>query len=188
MLLFIKKIFELRLRPGLRDLYRGYGSGRPIFWVKKMSDAISPYWSIGVTKGQQFIIGWDLFFRTNGVSLSEVIRKESRMINLLLVFQFFPFVWKWGETLQIFQLQTNYFKDFLLYLDIFPNLKVESKSPFVGLISMFSHNPPHQATNYPTPPHHPTHHPIPPHPTTGSAMRLFWATKQQGIIFKISIS
>ena len=92
MLLFIKKIFELRLRPGLRDLYRGYGSGRPIFWVKKMSDAISPYWSIGVTKGQQFIIGWDLFFRTNGVSLSEVIRKESRMINLLLVFQFFPFV------------------------------------------------------------------------------------------------
>ena len=84
--MFIKKIFELRLR--LRDLYRGYGLVTPLSRQMKMSRAITPHWTIGLTWGQEIIIDWTVLFPTNCVSKSADIRMMSKETHLLAVFIF----------------------------------------------------------------------------------------------------
>ena len=88
---FIKQISELRLRPREEELYQGSGSARPFYGGMKRAEACSLLWRwrILATSGGENIDAPFVLLLRSGVSLNSVIRKEPRMIHLLLrIFDF----------------------------------------------------------------------------------------------------
>ena len=86
---FIKEISELRLRPREEELYQGSGSARPFYRRMKRAEACSLLSRILATSRGENIDAPVVLLLRSGVSLSSVIRKEPRMIHLLLrIFDF----------------------------------------------------------------------------------------------------
>ena len=86
---FIKQIYELRLRPREEQLYQGSGTVRRFYRQMKRAEARSLFWMILTTSGGENRDAPFILLPRSGVLLSSVIRKESRMVHLLLgIFDF----------------------------------------------------------------------------------------------------